>query len=611
MPSEPSIKREWWKEASVYQIYPASFKDSNGDGVGDIPGIISELDYIDSLGVDIVWLSPVLQSPQVDMGYDISDYHDIYPPYGTMADHDALIKGLHDRGLKYVMDLVVNHTSNQHPWFQQSRSLKTNRYRHWYIWRPGRYDAQTGQRVPPNNWESFFGDSAWTWDEKTEEYYLHLWAAEQPDLNWENPEVVEEVHNIIRFWLERGVDGFRMDVINYISKAPGLPDAQVKKSGFLQKGAEHFAAGPRLHEFLQGIGKILKDYNAFSVGEMPDAEIEDILMAVGQNRGELSMAFHFEIDALDMGTNGRFEPAVFSPTALKKIVNKWQTFMLENMGWNALFMENHDCSRTVSRYASDTPSLRTASARMLANHLGFQSGTIFLYQGQEIAMVNMPREWPVDEYKDIELVNHWQMVLRDYQDDPERQKMYRERYWLVARDHARTPMQWSAKTPYAGFMPEGTHNVAPWMSIHPDYRSWNVERAVADPRSSFHHWRRVLSARKQYPEIFVYGGFEMLNLHIEEDVIAYIRSSAVGARCESGQALVVASFSAKEIWWTIPQKARPFLLDLTCGPGPARPNLNALVTELGNYESPPQLRNENCGRVMLSLRPYETVVALI
>lgn len=291
----PPINRAPWREASVYQIYPASFKDSKGDGLGDIQGIISELDYIKSLGVDIVWLSPVLESPQVDMGYDISDYRDIYPPYGTMADHDALIEGLHDRGMKYVMDLVVNHTSDQHPWFKESRSSKTSKYRDWYIWRPGRYDPQTGERIPPNNWESFFGGSAWTWDETTQEYYLHLWASGQPDLNWENPQIVDAVHDVIRFWLKRGVDGFRMDVINYISKQPGLPDAKPKKPGFLQNGAEYYSCGPRLHEYLQGIGKILHEYNAFSVGEMPDAGPEDILKAVGQDRGELAMAFQFEM----------------------------------------------------------------------------------------------------------------------------------------------------------------------------------------------------------------------------------------------------------------------------------------------------------------------------
>ncbi|CAG8898973.1 unnamed protein product [Penicillium egyptiacum] len=616
-PEIPPIKRAPWREASVYQIYPASFKDSNGDGLGDIQGIISELDYIKSLGVDMVWLSPVLRSPQVDMGYDISDYKDIDPPYGTMADHDALIEGLHHRGMKYVMDLVVNHTSDQHPWFKESRSSVTNKYRDWYIWRPSRHDPQTGERIPPNNWECFFSGSAWAWDEMTQEYYLHLWATGQPDLNWENPQVVDAVHDVIRFWLNRGVDGFRMDVINYISKEPGLPDAKPKKPGFLQNGAEHFSCGPRLHEYLQGIGKILSEYNAFSVGEMPDAGPEDILKAVGQDRGELAMAFHFEIDSMDFGPTGRFEPGTFRPTALKRIVNKWQTFMLSNSGWNALFMENHDTSRVVSRYASDSPALRTISAKMLANHLALQSGTVFLYQGQELAMANVPREWGMDKYRDIECVNHWEMVLRNYPDDPERQMKYRERYWSVGRDNARTPMQWNARGPSAGFMPEGAHSTAPWMSIHTDYPTWNVVNAVADQNSSFHHWRRVLKIRKQYLDIFIYGSFEMLNLDMDEDVIAYIRAVDPATGSDNGQvtvpsqALVVASFSVDEIWWTVPQKALAFLLDLSKDMKTTVLNIHAIVSKLGNYEGRNELRLEEGDCVAIRLRPYETLVAMI
>ncbi|KAH8689436.1 glycoside hydrolase family 13 protein [Talaromyces proteolyticus] len=604
MQSIPPIKRAWWREASVYQIYPASFKDSNGDGLGDIPGIISELEYIKKLGVDIVWLSPVLQSPQVDMGYDVSDYKKIYPPYGTMADHDALIKGLHDRGMKYVMDLVVNHTSDQHPWFKASRSSKTSSYRDWYIWRPARRHAQTGERMPPNNWESFFSRSAWTWDETTQEYYLHLWASGQPDLNWENPQVVEAVHDVIRFWLNRGVDGFRMDVINYISKEPGLPNAKVRKPGFVQKAAEHFSCGPRLHEYLQDIGKILKEYDAFSVGEMPDAEPEDILKAVGQERGELAMAFQFEIDSIDVGPSGRFEQGTFSPTVLKKIVNKWQTFMLSNSGWNALFMENHDMGRTVSRYASDTPALRTLSAKMLANHLAFQSGTVFLYQGQELAMANLPREWGMDKYKDIECLNHWETVLENYPGDLLKQQMYRERYRLVGRDNTRTPMQWNSQYPHAGFMPTNSDNTVPWMPIHPDYPAWNVANAVADPGSSFHHWRKALKLRKHHMDIFVYGVFEMLNIDVEENVIAYIR-----AVTEPSQALIVASFSAEEIWWKIPQRARHFLLDLSTDTTIC--NSNAIVSELGNYASRNDIRLVGGRWEKIRLRPYETLVAMV
>ena len=295
--SKGPIQRKWWKESTVYQIYPASFcSTSTSSGTGDLQGIISKLDYIKQLGVDIVWLSPILSSPQVDMGYDISDYRDIDYRYGTMADHDALVDGLHQRGLKYVMDLVVNHTSDEHEWFKASKSSKDNEYRDWYIWRPARYDPKRNERMPPNNWESYFSGSAWKWDETTEEYYLHLFATEQPDLNWENPKVVKAVHDVIRFWLDKGVDGFRMDVINFISKEPGLPDAPITKPGFLQSGISWHSCGPRLHEFLEGIGSILTEYNAFSVGEMPGVtDAKEIVKGVGQDRGELGMAFQFEM----------------------------------------------------------------------------------------------------------------------------------------------------------------------------------------------------------------------------------------------------------------------------------------------------------------------------
>jgi glycosidase len=293
-PKRPT--RAWWKEVTVYQIYPSSFQDSNGDGIGDIPGITSRLDYIKSLGVDVVWLSPILASPQVDMGYDISDYYNIHPPYGTMADHDALIKGLHDRGMKYVMDLVVNHTSEQHAWFKESRASKDNPYRDWYYWRPPRYDKD-GTRQPPNNWQSYFSGSVWEWDEHTQEYYLHLFAKEQPDLNWENPKVVKAVHDLVRFWLDRGVDGFRMDVINFISKPLGLPDAPVTvPHDELQSAACLYACEPRIHEFFRGLGDIMKEYNAFSVGEMPGVyDMAEVLKAVGEDRGELQMSFNFEM----------------------------------------------------------------------------------------------------------------------------------------------------------------------------------------------------------------------------------------------------------------------------------------------------------------------------
>lgn len=594
-----TIQRRWWKESAVYQIYPASFKDGNGDGLGDIPGIISELDYIKNLGVDVVWLSPCLQSPQVDMGYDISDYRQIHAPYGTMADHDALIQGLHDRGLKYVLDLVVNHTSDQHEWFKQSRSSKNNPYRDWYIWRPARYE--NGNRIPPNNWESAFSGSVWEWDDETQEYYLHIFAKEQPDLNWENPKVVAAVHDIIRFWLDRGVDGFRMDVINLISKAPGLPDGKITKPGFLQSGFEHFACGPRLHEYLRGIGKILEEYDGFSVGEMPGVnDPQEILKAVGQDRGELGMAFHFEIVGIDSQLEAKWDPRPFSVRELKVIVDKWQSFMLDHQGWNALYMENHDQSRTVSRYCSDGPEYRTKSAKLIAAHLALQSGTVFVYQGQELAQKNIPADWPIEKYKDIECLNHWQTVLRDYPNDKEKQQMYLDEYRRKGRDNARTPMQWTDGK-WAGFMPPGTAStVEPWMDIHPDYPEWNAKVAVKDQDSAYHYWAALLELRKEYKDIFIYGDFEMLDFD-HETVVAYVRtasSNASGTRKEKQVAMVVTNFSQGEVWWRIPDRYAGLLTETN------------IIERLRNYPEKNEWKDEAGGQRWILLRPYEAMVAI-
>jgi glycosidase len=544
---------------------------NSGTVKGDLRGIISKLDYIKELGVDIVWLSPILQSPQVDMGYDISDYRAIDSLYGTMEDHDDLIKGLHDRGLKYVMDLVVNHTSDQHEWFKQSRSSKDNPYRDWYFWRPPRYDAD-GNRMPPNNWESAFSGSTWTYDETTGEYYLHLFASAQPDLNWENPAVRDAVHDLIRFWLNRGVDGFRMDVINFISKAPGLPDGKITKPGFLQSGIEHFACGPRLHEYLQGIGAILQEYDAFSVGEMPGVtDTKEILKAVGQDRGELAMAFQFDIVGMDIepGTGTKWEHRDFEPRTLKHVVSKWQSFMLENAGWNAVFMENHDQGRTISRYCDDTDEYRTKSAKLLAAHMGLQSGTVFIYQGQELAQINVPESWGLDEYKDIEVINHWKTVLRDYPHDKEKQAAYKRQYRLIGRDNARTPMQWTSDAgSFAGFLPnDRPKDAKPWMSIHPDFERWNAEAQLADQDGAFLYWHRILELRKQHKDIFVYGDFEMLDVQNEcANVVAYLRtdrspqdSHTVDEKART--CLVITNFSRDRIWWRVPEKVENILFD--------------------------------------------------
>ncbi|KAK9328312.1 glycoside hydrolase superfamily [Lipomyces starkeyi] len=564
----------WWKESNVYQIYPASFKDSNGDGIGDIPGIVSELDYIADLGVDIVWLCPCYKSPQVDMGYDISDYKDIYEKYGTLSDIDNLISGLHKRGLKFVMDLVVNHTSDQHPWFQSAISSKDSEYRDWYIWKKPKYAAD-GTRQPPNNWSSHFGGSAWEYDANSDEYYLHLFAKEQPDLNWENPLVRDAVYDIMRFWLDRGVDGFRMDVINFISKDPAMPDAPITNpSTKYQKGAMYYAAGPRLHEYLQELGKILKEYDAFSVGEMPSVfDPAEIIKAVGFDRNELSMIFHFEIVSVDHGPTGKYTPRNWVLTELKKIVDKWQTFMQSNDGWNAIYLENHDQSRSVSRFASDEPKVRKVAAKMLATFLGFQSGTIFVYQGQELGLANVPKSWGIDKYRDIDSLNRYNEKVEAGASQEDLDSILAEMQ-KKARDNARTPMQWDT-TDNAGFS-----TVAPWMDVNEDYKLWNAESQVNDPSSVYAYWQSLFRLRREFKNVLVYGKFALVDA-LNESVIAYKRVYG------STEALVVTSFKDSEVTWTVPKEyVKPGKILLT------------------NYD-----RSDISGEIVL--RPFEAFVLLV
>ena len=541
----PDIQRAWWKEASIYQIYPSSFKDSNGDGIGDIPGIIDKLDYIKTLGVDVVWVCPIYTSPLVDMGYDIADYRAIDPRYGTMQDVDRLIAGLHSRGLKLVMDLVVNHTSDQHVWFRESRSSKTNPHRDWYIWRKPRYDAN-GNRQPPNNWSSYFSGSAWTYDEITGEYYLHLFAKEQPDLNWDCDAMREAVYDTMRFWLDKGVDGFRMDVINLISKDPALPDAQViHHDQQYHHGSQHYANGPRIHEFLQVMGGIMKEYDAFNVGEMPWVEDPDeILRCVGASRNELNMIFNFEIvEGIDHGHGGKFTPHEWQLSDLKSIVDKWQRFMYENQGWNALYLENHDQARTISRWASDKPEFRQQAAKMFATFLGLQSGTLFLYQGQELGMSSIPSDWSMDEFKDLETLNHWKELCSARPQDEEAKALAKSQYHAKSRDNARTPMQWSNDR-HAGFT---TGN--PWFRVNDTYNQCNAHDQVGHPDSPFEYWAAILRLRKRKVDVLVYGSFEMLDGD-NEDVFAYRRSF------HGESIMVVCNFRAVSIEWGIPSGTR-------------------------------------------------------
>ncbi|BAE65811.1 unnamed protein product [Aspergillus oryzae RIB40] len=541
-PVQKNVKK-WWKESTVYQVYPASFKDSDGDGIGDIQGILSKLDYIKSLGANILWLNPIFCSPQVDMGYDISDYYNIYRPYGTVEDLDQLIAAIHERGMKLVLDLVVNHTSDQHRWFQEARSSKANPYRDWYIWRKPIY-GEDGKPQPPNNWKSYFGGSVWEYDEPSGEYYLHLFAKEQPDLNWENPYVRAAVHDIIRYWLNKGADGFRMDAINLISKDQNFPNAEITNPDSpWQDGTKHFACGPRLHEYLQGIGKILKQYDAFSVGEMPEVyDLNEMLRSVGSDRNELSMVFHFETVSLDHGPGGKFTSRKWELHELKTIVSRWQTFMHENNGWNTLYLENHDQPRIVSRFGSDEPEYRVPSAKMLATFLGFQSGTLFIYQGQELGMPNVPKHWGINQYRDIETLNHWNEITSNAPQNTPLHEACLAEYRLKSRDNARTPMQWD-DSPNAGFS-----SVRPWLPVHDDYQSLNALDQVNDKESVYHYWASVLRLRKAYPDVLVYGSFELLSPE-HPDLFVYARMAS------SGRAVIVTNFRPHEVTWSVPEKA--------------------------------------------------------
>ncbi|KAF2838772.1 glycoside hydrolase family 13 protein [Patellaria atrata CBS 101060] len=544
-------QHRWWKEQVVYQIYPASFNDSNGDGWGDVNGITEKLDYLKDLGVDIVWVSPIYKSPQKDMGYDISDYKDIDPMYGTLADVDRLIAELKARGMKLVMDLVVNHTSDQHEWFLQSRSSKSNPKRDWYIWKPPRY-AEDGRRLPPNNWAQILGEanSAWTWDEGSGEYYLSLFTPEQPDLNWENEQVREAVFDVLRFWLDRGIVGFRMDVINLISKVQSFPDAEVLIADHeYQSGHSYFANGPRLHEWLKEMRvKVLGHYDTFTVGEMPFVrDEEEILRVVGQEEGELNMIFAFELVDIDnIPGDWKFTLHPWTVPELKRIINSLQRLMIDRSGWNSLFLENHDQPRSVSRYTDDSDRWREMGAKLLALMQTTLCGTLFVYQGEEIGMRNMPAEWPIEEYRDVEAVNFWKKMVHRFPHDTEKLTHARRILHRKSRDNARTPVQWSA-SPHAGFCPP---TVTPWMRVNDDYAAVNADAQVSlqsdSTLSPWQFWQKTLEFRKRHKDVFVYGDFRMLDESHPEQVFVYVRES-------DGEKFVVAlNFSGREVEWDIP-----------------------------------------------------------
>jgi oligo-1,6-glucosidase len=502
--SQP-MKKKWWKESVVYQIYPLSFKDSNGDGIGDLQGIISKLDYLKDFGIDVIWICPIYQSPNHDNGYDISDYRAIMKQFGTMEDFDELLAQAHERGLKIIMDLVVNHTSDEHPWFIESRSSLDNPKRDYYIWRKGKNGG------PPNNWESYFSGSVWEYDETTEEYYLHLYTKNQPDLNWENENVIRDVEEMVRWWLDKGVDGFRMDAIAHIVKAENLPDAPNPNNLPYVRAYTLYSNLEKVHTLLRELNdKVLYLYDIMTVGETSGLGPEQALDYIGNERHELNMVFQFEHMQLDSATGGtgKWELTPWNLLDLKNIMSKWQTILHEK-GWNANYLCNHDQPRSVSRFGNDG-KYRKESAKMLATFLLTLEGTPYIYQGEEIGMTN-PQFQSIQDYRDIETLNYYQQAVES--GTPIDTIM--EAIWKKSRDNSRTPMQWD-DSHAAGFT-----TGMPWIMVNSDYEEVNVQEALKDENSIYHYYRKLIALRKKH-EVFVYGEYKLL-LPLDPDLYVYTR----------------------------------------------------------------------------------------
>ncbi len=517
-------RTRWYKDAVIYQIYPRSFCDSNGDGIGDIRGIISKLDYLKELGVTCVWLSPCYKSPNDDNGYDISDYRDIMDEFGTLEDWQEMVDGMHARGIKLVMDLVVNHTSDEHEWFKQSRSSKDNPYRDYYIWRKGR--AKDGKK-PPNNWSSRFSGSAWEYDETTGEYYLHLFSKKQPDLNWDNPKVRQEVADICNYWFEKGVDGFRCDVIIYISKEEGLPNGKFNP---MLCGDEHFVIGPHYHEYIHELyEKSWSRYDCMTVGEGQGIKRKDAESMVAEDREELDCIFTFEHQECDAVLTA--VPRPFKLSRLKKILNNWQ--QLPDNCWNSLFLENHDYSRSMPRFGK--VEYRKQVAKMLAVVMQCQKGTPYVYQGEEIGMSNI-EGLDRDDYKDIVSINVYDLAKKIF---PPLIPIVRWALRKRARDNARTPMQWSAAE-NAGFS-----TGKPWMMVNPNYTEVNVEQQQGDPDSILNFYKKIIAYRKGN-DVIRYGTFE--EYYPKSNKIFCYERNYNGKRL-----FIVASFSDKSVSFKLPK----------------------------------------------------------
>ena len=521
------MEKRWWKESVVYQIYPRSFCDSNGDGIGDLNGITGKLDYLKELGIDVIWLSPVYKSPNDDNGYDISDYQAIMDEFGTMEDFDRMLATAHEKGIKIMMDLVVNHTSDEHKWFIESRKSTDNPYRDYYIWRPAKEDGSL-----PNNWGSCFSGPAWEYDKTTDMYFLHLFSKKQPDLNWDNPAVRQDVFDMMNWWLKKGVDGFRMDVISLISKEPGLPDKEPGINGYATFNVS--ANGPHVHEYLQEMRqKALNNADTITVGECSGVTLEEAKKYARSDEKELNMVFQFEHMDVDSDEKaGKWTTRKMDLRDLKKILTRWQKG-LQDIAWNSLYWENHDQPRSVSRFGNDSDEYREISAKMLATCIHMMQGTPYVYQGEELGMTNCPFN-TLDNFRDLESINAFHELT-------EQGKMTEEDMMAAigykGRDNARTPMQWDDSV-NAGF----TTGI-PWMEVNPNYTEINAEKALENENSVFYYYQKLIQLRKEY-DIFAEGDFRLL-LEEDENIFAYVREY------QGKQMLVVSNFTENTVPCTL------------------------------------------------------------
>ncbi len=558
------MDEKWWQKSVVYQIYPKSFNDTTGNGVGDIQGIIEKLDYLKKLGVDVIWLTPIYASPQKDNGYDISDYYAIHPEYGTMEDFEKLLDEAHHREVKIIMDIVVNHTSTDHQWFKESRRSKDNPYRNYYIWK------ETEANIPPTNWQSKFGGSAWELDEGTGEYYLHLFDVTQADLNWENEAVRDDVYKMMNFWLDKGVDGFRLDVINLISKDQRFPD----DDGSVPPGdgRKFYTDGPRVHEFLHEMNQqVFKNRETMTVGEMSSTTIKDCTQYSNPKSEELDMTFNFHHLKVDYPNGEKWTKAPFDFLELKQILSKWQIGMQQGGGWNALFWCNHDQPRAVSRFGDDT-NYHNKSARMLATTIHLMQGTPYIYQGEEFGMTN-PGFDNIEQYRDVESINMYNMKKEEGMSEEDIIAILKEK----SRDNSRTPVQWHDGE-NAGFT-EGT----PWIGLPDNFATINAEQAIADKESIFYHYQTLIQMRKEY-QVITEGRYRLI-LPDDLAIFTYVREN------DQESMLVVNNFYAEEVTLKLPEEVKE--------------QFESGEVILSNYQqSPTQLEN-------VTLRPYESFVYYI